>query len=215
MISIRTLRNLKQELGEILSMPTHDNIIKIERIGVSTLDHLEEASAVPVLIAMPEAFGGSLKERITGDDIERRVLMTWLNEIASAVLHIHSCGLIHGNLKPQNLLLDADNNILLSDVALARVFVPTADMQFSIGAGAYVAPEVRRGRIGRRADIFSFGVVILELISRKNPSRDQEENLQVLEEVKEACESFCFKTLLIMVEKMMSQETSISSMRTT
>ncbi|MEO0853258.1 MAG: protein kinase, partial [Cyanobacteria bacterium J06648_11] len=99
-----------------------------------------------------------------------------------------------------------DENILVSDVALAHILDPNALNQELMGAGSYVAPEVRRGQVGRKSDVFSLGVIVAELVTSEAPSASLAENVERVRVRKENCRSFCFRTLLILVESMLLEE---------
>ncbi len=97
--------------------------------------------------------------------------------IAEAVTHAHENGIVHRDLKPGNILVDANRNPFVTDFGLARRLVPTEGTKVTqegllIGTPAYMAPEQVRGeqdKVGVACDIYSFGVVLFEMLVGRLP----------------------------------------------
>uniref|UniRef100_A0A7S3R8A1 Protein kinase domain-containing protein n=1 Tax=Dunaliella tertiolecta TaxID=3047 RepID=A0A7S3R8A1_DUNTE len=106
-----------------------------------------------------------------------RVLQLLL-DVAQGTLYLHNLQIIHGDLKPENVLLKADKEVSvglvakLTDFGLAISLGPTAThaSNFRSGTPFYCAPEVSTsGRTTKASDVFSFGVVMCEVCSRSPP----------------------------------------------
>ena len=95
-----------------------------------------------------------------------------LGQIASALDHAHSRGIIHRDVKPSNIMLDSQDRAVLMDFGLVRAgegLGPTRSTTV-MGTPEYMAPEQVLGQaIDRRTDIYALGVVIYELLSGKTP----------------------------------------------
>ena len=104
-------------------------------------------------------------------------------QIASALSEAHSHGIIHRDIKPQNIMVKADGSVKVLDFGLAKFvqkelgllnpgLLPShsSQMGFIPGTVAYMSPEqLRHERLDYRTDIFSFGAVLYEMIGGKNP----------------------------------------------
>ncbi|CAO2837436.1 unnamed protein product [Amaranthus hypochondriacus] len=122
---------------------------------------------------------GSLEKWIFNTDIPKK--LTWnirrsiINGVASGLEYLHEhCkqNVIHFDIKPQNILLDKDFNIKISDFGLAKMVDRDQSQVMTIvrGTPGYMAPELISGHaISVKVDVYSFGVVVLEIVcGRKN-----------------------------------------------
>ncbi|VDI22346.1 BR serine/threonine kinase [Mytilus galloprovincialis] len=120
------------------------------------------------------------KGRLTPKEARR-----FFRQIISALDFCHSHNICHRDLKPENLLLDDKNNIRVADFGMASLQVEGSMLETSCGSPHYACPEVIRGEKydGRRADVWSCGVILYALLVGALPFDD--DNLrQLLEKVK-------------------------------
>uniref|UniRef100_A0A3P9P887 Serine/threonine-protein kinase BRSK2-like n=1 Tax=Poecilia reticulata TaxID=8081 RepID=A0A3P9P887_POERE len=109
----------------------------------------------------------------------------FFRQIISALDFCHSHSICHRDLKPENLLLDEKNNIRIADFGMASLQVGDSLLETSCGSPHYACPEVIRGERydGRRADVWSCGVILFALLVGALPF-DHDNLRQLLEKVK-------------------------------
>ncbi|XP_058788261.1 LEAF RUST 10 DISEASE-RESISTANCE LOCUS RECEPTOR-LIKE PROTEIN KINASE-like 1.1 [Vicia villosa] len=87
-------------------------------------------------------------------------------ETAGALNHLHASDIIHTDIKTSNILLDAEYHVKVADFGLSRHFPNDQSRVLTIPQGTYVDPEYNRtNALTYESDVFSFGVVLIELIT--------------------------------------------------
>ncbi len=156
-------RRFKNE-SKAIAVLSHPNIVKV--FNVSYGDRLQ-------YIVMEHVEGITLKEYIEQQGklgIKETVHFTM--QILRALQHAHDKGIVHRDIKPQNILLLSNGNIKVTDFGIARFsYSDTKTMTDSaIGSVHYISPEQARGdTTDARADIYSVGVVMYEMLTGQLP----------------------------------------------
>jgi serine/threonine protein kinase/WD40 repeat protein/tetratricopeptide (TPR) repeat protein len=105
-------------------------------------------------------------------------------QVALALAYAHARGILHRDIKPSNLLLDTEGVVWVSDFGLAKVdddaLTRTGDI---LGTLRYMAPERFRGRGDARADVYSLGLTLYELLTLR-PAFDSPDRLALSEQIK-------------------------------
>ena len=127
-------------------------------------------------LVMPLLPGGSLRERITGP-MRPDEAVDCLASIAAALDHAHARGVLHRDVKPSNVLVDASGSLLLADFGLAKNTAVSSELTATgmvVGTPAYMAPEQAIGRpVDARADQYALGVLAFELLTGRTPFRSE------------------------------------------
>jgi eukaryotic-like serine/threonine-protein kinase len=121
-----------------------------------------DAGERPYLV-MEYIEGGDLAERLEAGDVPDPHLLA--RELLSALRHIHSAGVLHRDIKPQNVLIGADGSARLTDFGIAQPANATALTRTGhlIGTESYLAPEVKQGApASERSDLYALGVVLAD-----------------------------------------------------
>ncbi len=143
---------------------------QLKHPNVLTIYTVEE-SGEGDFIAMEYAESGTLRERVGELTIAQTI--DFMSQAAAGLQAAHDRGIIHRDIKPDNLLIDADGRLRVSDFGLARVSWDNSGALHSsvaVGTAHYMSPEqVTGGAIDARADIFALGATFFEMIARRRP----------------------------------------------
>jgi eukaryotic-like serine/threonine-protein kinase len=119
--------------------------------------------------------GRNLAEELAGRRPSFRRSAGWVAALAEALAHAHGLGVIHRDVKPSNVLIDADDRVFLTDFGLAKSDGGEATLTLHgqvVGTPAYMAPEqagAEKGPVDARTDVYSLGVVLYELLTGSRP----------------------------------------------
>jgi predicted Ser/Thr protein kinase/tetratricopeptide (TPR) repeat protein len=144
---------------------SHPNIVTIH-------DVVDDPEQGVTFIAMEYVRGTNLKELIRrGKALELPFVVEVSNQIAEALDYAHRQGVIHRDIKPANVLLTGDGQVKLTDFGIARLSTSNLTLDHELlGTPNYMAPEQIQGAaVDHRADIFSLGVVVYEMLSGAKP----------------------------------------------
>jgi serine/threonine protein kinase len=126
-------------------------------------------------LVMEYVAGTSLRHLIAAKAVTARQVLDFVPQICAALQHAHESGIVHRDVKPENILVDAQNRVRLVDFGLAKWFDPAGhrglDEGRVAGTRGYMAPEqfLTPESVDYRADIFSTGVVCYEMLTGEVP----------------------------------------------
>jgi serine/threonine protein kinase len=179
------VRRFVQEAKAASSL-NHPNIITIHEIGhaIPSLDG--KSSGEPVhYIAMELVDGETLRQKIYANKRDLRSLLRVLAQAADGLARAHAAGIVHRDLKPDNIMVTRDGFAKVLDFGLAKLTEAATPQQEAVtvvkdntregvilGTVGYMAPEqVEAKVVDARADVFSFGCILYEAITRQRPFR--------------------------------------------
>jgi serine/threonine-protein kinase len=144
---------------------THPNIVSIFDRGRS--------EGGDYYIAMEYVPGGTLKERLVRDGaLSPGVAAGVAEQIADALAAAHEKGVIHRDIKPQNVLVTRSGDVKVTDFGIARAASSSVVTATSVvlGTAGYMSPEQARGEpVGPASDLYSVGVVLYEMLTGNLP----------------------------------------------
>ena len=151
-----------QDESHAVAMLSHPNIVSV--YDVSRGD--------PEYIVMEMIDGITLKQYM-----ERRGQLNWrealhfITQIMKGLSHAHSRGIVHRDIKPQNIMVLRDGSVKVTDFGIACLSDAGQTLtQEALGSGHYISPEQAKGnRADARSDIYSSGIVLYEMLTNRLP----------------------------------------------
>jgi serine/threonine-protein kinase len=141
--------------------------------------------------------GGTLEDLIDQSPLSPQQALRYLSEIGEALDYAHAQGIIHRDIKPRNVLLDAQGNPFVADFGLAKLLAATGltDTGVSmIGTPHYMSPEQGLGQpADGRSDIYSLGIVFYEMLTGERPYDADSAVGIVMKHINEPVPSFATK----------------------
>lgn len=156
-------RRFRREALSATSL-THPNIVSVYDIGEDGDMHY---------IVMEYIKGKTLKQYIQEfSPLSPARAVHIMKQLTSAMAHAHEHGIIHRDIKPQNILMDEQGNVKITDFGIATTLSATSYTQTNsvIGTVHYLSPEqARGGSASKKSDIYALGIVLYELLTGQLP----------------------------------------------
>jgi serine/threonine-protein kinase len=145
----------------------HPHIVKVHRVGVQDERHY---------FSMDYIDGPSLAQRLAEGPLPGRTAARYLATVARAIQHAHDEGILHRDIKPGNILLDADDQPHVTDFGLAKHLSGESAQTRTgalLGTPSYMSPEQARGEkvLTPAADVYGLGALLYELLTARPPFR--------------------------------------------
>ena len=159
----RSLRERFEAEADIVARLIHPGIVRIHGHG--------ETPNGGWFIVMDLLPGGDLTP-FAGPALPIEQAVDWIRQVASAIGHAHHEGVIHCDLKPANLLLSADERVVVTDFGFAQTCETMGRRACLVGTPAFMAPEqvdAGWGPIGQTTDVYGIGAVLFFLLTGSPP----------------------------------------------
>jgi serine/threonine protein kinase/tetratricopeptide (TPR) repeat protein len=146
----------------------------IEHANICTIHEIDETPEGETFIVMPRYQGELLSDRIARGRVPLEDALHIVENVAGALAEAHDQDIIHRDVKPANIIIDPHGRPVLLDFGLAKLTEHTKVTKTgtTVGTLAYMAPEQAAGKeVDGRADLFSLGVVLYELVTGVRPFR--------------------------------------------
>ncbi len=140
---------------------------------VAVHDQGTDADTGTAFLVMEHVAGGTLRDVVEQGPVHPVRALALLDPVLRALAAAHGAGLVHRDVKPENVLLGDDGRVKVADFGLARA-VETSGLSMTtgllMGSFAYLAPEqVEQGRADTRTDVYAAGVLLFELLTGHPP----------------------------------------------
>lgn len=140
-----------------------ETVAKFENPNIVTFYHHFREEGIFYLV-MEYCSGGSLRDKINSNTYTNTEAIDWMITLAKSLRIIHKKGIIHHDIKPDNILFTQNGNIKIADFGVANK---------NMGTRSYMCPESFswdfKSTNDPRIDIYSLGVTLMELLTKKNP----------------------------------------------
>jgi serine/threonine protein kinase len=149
--------------ARVVGKLSHPSVITIHDMGI------EDSSQTPYLV-MELVEGQSVEKLISKGSIPFSAACEYAGHVAVALSIAHRRAVIHGDVKPANILVTTENRVKLTDFGMARLASHNGSDSSLRGTPAYWCPEQILGRAqDARSDLFSLGIVLYEMLTGTNP----------------------------------------------
>lgn len=149
--------------ARIIGQLSHPRIVKLHDVGI------DETSGSPYLV-MEFVVGQTLEKHVAAKKPELNQVYSWGAALARALAYAHEQGIIHGDIKPANIMINQDGRVMLTDFGIARFAAHVTHVGSLRGTPAYLSPEQIEGKpTDGRSDIFSLGIVLYHLATGQRP----------------------------------------------
>ncbi len=158
-------------------MSEQDDLMRrfeLEARAVAALDHSHILTvhdygliANTAFLVMPYISGGPLSAKMRAKRLTLEEIGEYLKQLASALDYAHRMGIVHRDVKPQNILIRSDGQLVLTDFGFAKMLAAheAEAATRALGTVHYIAPEQIRGRVGAASDQYALGVLLYQMVS--------------------------------------------------
>jgi serine/threonine protein kinase len=148
--------------AQIIGQLSNPSIVQLYDVGINE-------QGTPFLV-MEYVAGKTLEDQLDPATLTLQRACAWAADLAGALALAHRAGIIHGDVKPGNILITAENRVKLGDFGIARFASQISGSGNLMGTPAYLAPEQIQGEPqDPRSDQFALGIVLYQMVSGVKP----------------------------------------------
>ena len=154
----------------------------LDHHNICTIHSIEETDDGRIFIVMAHYEGTSLKERIERGPLPLNDILKFALQIAEGLQKAHEKGIVHRDLKPANIFITSNEQVKIIDFGIAKAAQRTmlTKTGATLGTAPYMSPEQAHGNtVDHRTDIWSFGVLLYEMIVGQLPFKSEYESALV------------------------------------
>jgi serine/threonine protein kinase len=164
---------------------THPHIVAIYDTGSDEADGVELH-----YIVMEHCGGGTLRTLLGASPMSPERVISAIAPVADALTYAHSQGIVHRDMKPENVLVSDQSTLKVADFGIAKAAFSSGDITTTgtiIGTVTYISPEQANGlEPGPRSDIYSLGVLVYEALVGRPPFKEESDVATALAHVNSA-----------------------------
>ncbi|XP_071697740.1 serine/threonine-protein kinase STY13-like [Rutidosis leptorrhynchoides] len=176
-VAIKLLEKPENDLerAQLMEQQFQQEVMMLARLKHPNIVRFIGACRKPMVwcIVTEYAKGGSVRQFLTkrqNRSVPLKLAVKQALDVARGMEYVHGLGLIHRDLKSDNLLISADKSIKIADFGVARIEVQTEGMTPETGTYRWMAPEMIQHRpYTQKVDVYSFGIVLWELMTGMLP----------------------------------------------
>lgn len=161
-----------REEARLAAQLDHPNIVTVFDIGAEPRNGREHH-----FVAMEYLPGGNLAARVAQGPLPLEHCLNWMKQLASGLSFAHKRGVVHQDVKADNIFITNEGDLKIGDFGLARLLVGRVYLNSAtkgMGTPAYMSPELCRGeQQDHRSDIYSMGILFFEMCTGQLPFRAQ------------------------------------------
>jgi len=165
-IELDSVKKIKQRIKKeikICKMLKHPNVIE-------TYDVIHDKMGGNIYIIMEYCEGGHLGNLLKNKPISEKEAKNYMKQIANGLQYLMDNSILHRDLKPQNIMVNKDNNLKIADFGFARYFQVDTVAETLCGTPLYMAPEIMKDRkYNYKSDLWSVGVILYQMVYGKRP----------------------------------------------
>ncbi|WMI97337.1 protein kinase [Pseudomonas chlororaphis subsp. aurantiaca] len=185
-VAVKVLLNANDEAFSKRFIREGHIVASLHHPAIITIHDINRLADGRYYLAMEFVGGGDLA-RHKGEVFEPRRALDIVRQIATGLAVVHEQGLIHRDIKPANILFRSDGTLVITDFGIAKALEMDSELTglgIAVGSPAYSSPEQAQCQpLDIRTDIYSLGVILLEMLIGTNPFRGASYTQTVMNQV--------------------------------